>query len=82
MYVAVPNFEGGLAERRAVSMSIVGKWKRAYEMFRLLTLTEEQRAPGEQSRLATTAFSLPEEVPEMLQDGRVSCGNAEAVAIW
>lgn len=31
------------------------------------TFTSLQRPSGEQERLATTAFSLPEEVPEMLR---------------
>lgn len=31
------------------------------------TFTSMQRPSGEQERLATTAFSLPEEVPEMLR---------------
>ena len=33
---------------------------------RLFTLMFEQRSSGEQDKLATTAFSLPDEVPEML----------------
>ncbi len=45
-------------------------------MVRLLTLTEEQRPSGEQDKLATTAFSFPEDVPEMLgqpEQGQLLC---------
>ena len=60
---------------------MVGR-KLSYEMFKLLTLTEEQRAPGEQSRLATTAFSLPEDVPDILRvrHVRVVRGKSSDVA--
>ena len=37
-----------------------------YVMLRSFTKTEEQRPSGEHERLATTAFSFPEDVPVML----------------
>lgn len=43
---------------------------------RLLRLMLEHREPGEHDKLATTAFSLPEEVPEILIDISCQCEKA------
>lgn len=72
MYEAVPYFDGGL---RRVCQSVCSSQILVlvtYVMLRSLTKTDEQRPSGEHERLATTAFSFPEEVPEMLESQSVA----------